>query len=319
MYLPVVTSRWKWIVCLLACGLSHSTGHAQGQPKAKKPAGEDRTLVSKSGNPVKITYFRSSSGPQASVVMLLHGIAGNRLVWKDFATRLQQDYDYAVVTVDLNRAEKAAVGGKKPEAAAPTRAEYQVMVADDVETVKRFLLEEHQKEMLNVSKLAIVGADFSAAVAIAYADFDWNKKRYDDAPTFAQMTPRGEDVRALILLSPEEKAPGLTINQSLTRLRARGVQVLIGVGKDDRQYAANARKVYEHLAPKKEVDPEQQYVYLVEYDGKLRGTDLLNRKDQKLETNMINFLEKHVKPLPIEWRDRRSRLERDDEADDKGK
>jgi len=317
--------RFQQMMLMSACLVHLATSNALAQPKAAKkaPAGEDKTLVTKTGLNLRVTYFRSTQGESAPVVILLHGKGGNRLVWKNFATRLQQEQDFAVVTVDLSghgesgsRAAKPA-GGKKADAAI-SRGEYQAMVADDLETVKRFLMDEHQKGFLNISKLAIGAADFSTAVAIAYADFDWNKKRYDDAPIFAQQTPRGEDVRALILLSPEENAPGLTISQSLTRLRARGVQVMIGVSKDDKPYFANAKKVYEHLAPKK-VDPEQQYVYLVEYDGKLRGTDLLNRGDQKVETNMLNFLDKHVKPLPIEWRDRRSLLERDDDTDDKGK
>lgn len=309
-------------------GLSLCLGQqAEAQPKttkSKKAAGEDRTLRTKFGIDLKITYFRSTAGKDAPVAILLHGQAGNRLVWKNVAETLQQDHDFAVVTVDLSGHGESgsrgkSSGGKNAEAGPPSRTEYAAMVADDMEAVKRFLMEEHQKGMLNISKLAIAGADVSTAVAIAYADFDWNKKRFADAPTFAQQTPRGEDVRALVLLSPLDTAPGLTIGQSLDRLQKRGVQGMIGVSKDDKVYAKQAKKVYEHLMPKKDIDPEKQYVYYVEYDGKLRGTDLLNREDQKVETNIINFLVKHVKDLPIEWRDRRSLADRDDEPTEKGK
>jgi pimeloyl-ACP methyl ester carboxylesterase len=293
------------------------------QTASKKVIGEDKTLVTKLGINIKITYFPSTAGEEAPVAVLLHGKAGNRLVWKDFAGLLQQD-DFAVVTVDLSghgesgaHFPKPAGGGKKSEGGVLRAAEYQAMVADDLEAVKKFLFEEHQKKLLNMSKLAIAGADFSAAVAIVFADRDWQKPPYDDAPTLEAKTPRGQDVRALILLSPEEQVPGINATQSLGRLRAVGMQAMIGVAKSDRHDKGSAKKIYDLLAPKK-VEDGKQYVYLIEYEGKLRGTDLFNRKvnpqdAQKVEANMFNFLDKHVKQLPIPWRDRRSRLERDDE------
>jgi pimeloyl-ACP methyl ester carboxylesterase len=316
---PARWSRAAMLLTLLAGGLGPS--EAWGQKGNRKAPPEDKTLVTRTGIPLKITYFPSQAGEEAPVAVLLHGKSGNRLVWKNFATRLQQETNFAVITVDLSghgesgsRSSKAASdSGKKSEAGSLKPFEYQAMVADDLETVKRFIFDEHQKQMLNMSKLAIVGADFSAAVAVAYADFDWQKKRYDDAPTFEQRTPRGEDVRGLILLSPEEHVPGLTVAQSAMRLKRLGMPVMIGVAKKDSLDKGAAKKLYEHLTPKKLPEGEKQYAYLIEYEGQLRGTDLLNQENQKVETNMLNFLEKHVSSFPVEWRDRRSRLERDDE------
>jgi hypothetical protein len=48
-------------------------------------------------------------------------------------------------------------------------------------------------------------------------------------------------------------------------------------------------------------------MYLKDYNTKLRGTDLLTGR-LKVETNIINFLDKHLKKLPDPWQDRHSRL-----------
>jgi pimeloyl-ACP methyl ester carboxylesterase len=307
-----------WLTLLVAGLALGAASEAWAQAKTnRKPPAEDKMLATKSGLNIRISYFPSTAGEDAPVAVLLHGKSGVRIAWKDFAARLQQETDFAVITVDLSghgesgsRTTKAAAGKKNDGALRPI--DYQAMVADDLEAVKRFIFDEHQKKKLNMSKLALVGADFSTAVAVAYADFDWQKKRYDDAPTPAQRTPRGEDVRGLILLSPEEQVPGLTVAKSIARLRTLNIPVMIGVSKGDTFDKGNAKKIYDLFAPKASDDPEKQFVYLLTYDGKLRGTDLLGQQNQKVETNMLNFLQKHVANFPVDWQDRRSRLERDD-------
>lgn len=315
-------------VACVAAGLMLSSSDLSAQKKdpKKKEFSEEKTLLTKSQLALKITYFPSEAGEDAPVAVLMHGKPGkgNRLVWKNFAAKLQAETEFAAITVDLSGHGESGSRTAKPAAGASKKnepfksAEYKLFVADDLEAVKKFIFEEHQKKKLNMSKLVLVGADFSTAVAVAFADFDWQKKRYDDAPVFANQTPRGEDVRGMILLSPEDQAPGLTVMQSLTRMKALEMPILIGVAKKDKYDKGSAKKMYEQVAPKKFPDPEKPYIYLVEYEGALRGTDLLDQPNQKLEINMVNFLQMHVAPMPIQWRDRRSRLERDDEAD-KGK
>ena len=48
-------------------------------------------------------------------------------------------------------------------------------------------------------------------------------------------------------------------------------------------------------------------MYLQEYNSPARGTGLLV-KNPLVETNISNFLKKHVQAVPSEWRDRESRL-----------
>ncbi len=284
---------------------------------AKKPISEDKVLLTKDGARINVTYYPSSAGKNAPVAILLHGKGGNRLVWQtgvgqipSFAAALQQN-DFAVVTVDLrghgqNIANDGATpANKKADSIKLTGRDYAAMVAFDVETVKKFLLDEHENEKLNVNKLAIVGADFSAIVSLVYTDFDWGKEPYDDAAIPAQRTPRGQDVRALILISPDSTVPGLVPIPAIARVRALQMPVLIAVGEKDTLDKGAAKKLADQIMPKKEDKP---HVFLETYPFKFRGTDLLN-KGTKLEAQMFKFLDDYVKKSPGEWRTRKSPLQ----------
>lgn len=302
--------RGLWVAMALAmtaCWLGEGT--ARGQAPAKKAASEDKTLTTKDNVDIKITYFKSTGGPETPVVVMLHGQGGNRLVWKPYAEALQKA-DYAVITVDLRGHGESAGGagtattGKKAATVSLKPRDYAAMVAGDLEAVKKFIYEEHQKKQLNMNKLGLVAADMSTPIAIAYTEVDWLKTPYDDAPTPAQCTPRGQDVQALVLISPEASVPGVNIGKSITLLRELRRPVLIGVGSKVAADMAAANKMYDQIAPKKE-----EYVYLEKYDAKLSGTDLLG-KNLKLESHLFNFLNKHVKDVKSEWRDRQSKLDK---------
>ncbi|MFO0919653.1 MAG: alpha/beta hydrolase [Planctomycetaceae bacterium] len=320
---PRVTSAAHRLLLALCGGLVFANLSLGQDAARKKAVVEEKTLVTKDGLDLRITYFQAEGGEDSPVVVLLHGRAGNRLVWKNFATKLQQE-NYAVISVDLSghgesksrNPKTASTGGGKADESLRA-ADYQAMVALDLEAVKNFIFEEHQKQRLNMAKMAIAGADFSTTVAVAFTNFDWRKEPYDDAAVPELQTPRGQDVKALILLSPEDHAPGLLVSQSLAQMKAVQFPVMIGYGKGDTFDKGAAKKVYELLVPKKLRNSPEPYVYLMEYDVKLRGTDLLNRPDGKVELNMFNFLEQHLKSLNISWRDRRSREDRENEDENK--
>ncbi len=302
------TSTW---LALGLCVVLATSTPVFGQP-AKKATSEEKTLPTKDNANVAITYFKSTGGQDTPVVVMLHGKGSSRQVWKAYAEALQKA-DFAVVTVDLRGHGEstggggAAATGKKADTGAPGKREYAAMVAGDMEAVKKFLRDEHQLKQLNMNKLAIVAADMSTPVAIAYTELDWKKTPYDDNVTLALKTPRGQDVQALILLSPEGTAPGLNTSKSVDFIRVIGRPVLICVGNKSKTDLATAKKMHDQLAPKKDKD-EDQIIYIEQYESPLGGTNLLN-KNLGVEKHMFVFLTKHVKDHKSDWRDRRSKLD----------
>jgi hypothetical protein len=198
------------------------------------------------------------------------------------------------------------------------------MVNEDLRAVKRFLLGEHNDKRLNIRKMAIVAPEMSAPIAVQFAVMDWAKEPHQDAPIqdINARTPRGQDVRALILISPVEKVPGIDAlgksAMTISRLEQKGrrelpdfdtdwrVACMVVFGSGDVRDKGTSRRVYKKLAGP---SSNKDRMYLFDYPLKLRGTDLVDPKID-IEAKMLAFLELHVKDLPDPWQDRRSRLNR---------
>jgi hypothetical protein len=180
-------------------------------------------------------------------------------------------------------------------------------------------------------KMAIVAPAMSASVALVFTELDWNKKPHNDAPTLPQCTPRGQDVQALVFLSPETNVAGLQAHQVAPKLRNFPLASFVLVGKTDPLDKGQAEKLLQQLGgevPKptgakktdtkkgKDKDSEsskddnKRHTF-GQLNTKLRGTDLLGKKELETENYMLVFLNEHVQKLdgPLyDWRDRKSPL-----------
>ncbi len=313
------------VVGIVAVAMLAAAKEANAQQPAKPAPGaaplgsiplvENKQLLTRDGVPVHVSYFPSSAGKEAACMILLHGKKGSRIDWHKTLVPALQQADIAVVTVDLRghgetplSAEAASKNGGKKVDTVPSKArDYEAMVTEDLEAVKRLLYEEHQAGKLNMRKLAIGAAEQSAAVAFAYFKYDWDKVPFDDAPTPAGRTPKGQDVQALVLLSPETSAPGLATQPCINLARTSARPVLVVYGSKDTLDKGASKKLFEQLTPRKEII--DAYVYSRPLELSFRGTELLGKKT-KIEEAIVGFVDKHVKKAPIEWRDRRSQLER---------
>jgi pimeloyl-ACP methyl ester carboxylesterase len=330
------TSQFAWLGALLALAatitiLPPATGRAQ--QKRADPEGlaaEPHTLQTEDGFNLRIKYYRSTLEKDAAVVVLLHMKDRNRFVWEPdngFAKALQSK-GFAVITVDLRYHGESKVGGAAPAGTAnqgktkgkkdsglPLKiGDYQAMWEFDMEAVKKFIFEEHQAGRLNMNKMGIVGPEMGASIAVAFTVFDWNKEPFDDGQPGFQ-TPRGQDVRALVLISPEETfhGSGIKLPQLMPAIKDPGKQiaVLICSGNDLKE-EAQAKKIFDMVNPpivgNKEKDRlNSERMYLAKpFPAKLTGTDLLD-KQLGIEKLMLNFFEKHLKNAPSVWRDRESK------------
>lgn len=298
-------SSVKLYVAVIACVTTLSASRwANAQPK--EPVIEEKTLTVEDANEqkteLKITYFQSTLGKDSPVVILLHGKSGQRRQWTGVATYLQKKEDYAVVTVDL-RGHGESQMAKKAE---PKKNDYQAMASIDMQAIKDFLFEEHQKGRLNMNKLGIVACEFSAAVALVYTESDWQKEPYDDSAIEKERTQRGQDVQALVLISPEVTVPGLFAPKAATGLRNHNIAVLVATSETNAHELAAAKKLFEQISGKK----ENEKLWFRKYAESVRGMDLM-LQDRQLQKDTVDFLNKYVKGYQGVWRDRRSRLDRE--------
>ncbi len=340
-------ARWLLAIVVGVAGLLSGgrTSPAQDDKKGEKPI-QDKSIQSLDGWPLKLTYYRSKEGKSAAVVILLHGKNESRMVWtaKDGFAKQLQEKGFAVVALDLRKHGQSKPGEtdsdtttkkddkstKRSTGSELKRDDYVGMVAD-LEAVKKFIFEEHQKGNLNMRKTGIVAPGLSASVALIFTERDWLRKPHDDAPTLAQCTPRGQDVQALVFLSPETNVAGLQVHQVVPTLRNFPLATFVLVGKTDPLDKGQAEKLLQQLGgdvpkstgakkteTKKGKDKESEsskeenkrHVF-GPLPTKLRGTDLLGKKELETEKYMLLFLEEHVQNLegPLyDWRDRKSPL-----------
>ena len=199
-------------------------------------------------------------------------------------------------------------GRKKGGDSNLTRRDYALMVISDMEAIKKFVSAEHTKKRLNMRKLAVVGAGMSSPVAVVFSANDWAKPPHTDAPTQAARTPRGQDVRALVLLSPQASLPGMTINRPMKYLKGRAAFMICVGDRKSRVPLSEANRVYNYLKPISK-DPEKRINWINTFPVQLQGTDLLGKRIG-VEDVVVAFLKKYVGNLKDPWKDRRSRVNR---------
>ena len=205
--------------------------------------------------PIHISYYNAPAGRRSRewpVVVLITAANGSgdsltRRVWDDLARHLVTNR-FAVVSVDLRKhGDSLLEDGKSRKRNRVRNADYQDMVLLDMEAVKKFLLERHEAQELNIRKTGLVASGASGLVAAAFALNDWNRPPWPDAPTPAERTPRGQDVRAIVMISPR-MTPGFSAAGILKPLARPEWKVAFRIyhssREQSREEARTARRLY---------------------------------------------------------------------------
>ncbi len=303
-----IRNRFFLIFCILF--LSVLPVQAADNKEDFKPKIIHTVLSTKDGWLIPITYYQSKLRENSPVLIFLHGKNGNRLNWDDEIAPIFNDEGngYTVITVDLRKHGKSKAVGKDSENRTGKKiksVDYKLMVAEDLEAVKKFIYFENQQKNLNMRKIAIIATDMSTPVAMVFAYRDWMKLPYQDGPTLETSTPKGQDIRALVLISPEESLPGLNASKIIKDLKdpAKNMAILTVVGLKDKRDEGQAGKIYRKLDGKKN-DPKSGRFQMHEYKTKYRGYNLIN--NNTVLEKVYDFLEKEFKPINDPWRDRES-------------
>lgn len=283
-------------------------------------AGDARILTADDGWPIHVTYFESNAGKEAPVAILIAGAEGQsggqsrtRRVWDPTAVMLQKS-GYAVVTVDLRKHGDSVAPADAANAALSRVGpmDYAAMITLDLEAVKNMLLEEHKAENLNIRKTGIVTAGSSSLVAAGFAVADWAKTPFPDAPVPIagapdMRTPRGQDVRAIMMFSPPATVRGLNTNAILRSLKNLEVAVYVFASRANRDESRAAQSLHRRLQLRGEEFEDFRKLSLA--NEKATGEDFLEAPYGS-ETNKLirEFLDTNVKQLDQPWQSRTSRL-----------
>jgi len=295
-----------WAGLLLFSNLSW--GYAQASKEAAKiPPPKDISLETKDGVILRATYYPSLLGKEAVPVLMLHDFEGSRSDLAPLAMVLQRA-GHAVLTLDLRgHGESTTLKGstRTLNASQFTNEDFQLMVTQDIERAKRFLREENNEGRLNLEKLGVVGVGMGATLAMEWSRLDWS---WPPLVSYKQ----GQDVKALVLISPEFTFRSLSAANLFKHAQAgRRISALIIFGETKSKAYQDAKRIhgmFERIQPKAE-KPEQRTLFFIPLKTNLQGNRLIDEKNLQafqIDRVVLNFLRLRLVEQDYPWTERRS-------------
>ena len=176
------------------------------------PELETLTLQTKDGVQLNVQFLASTKGKNAPAIILIHDWEHSS---KDFMAEDGIAYDFqkkgfAVIAPDLRGHGKSLSvvnDDKEIDLKKFKKADFASMM-EDLETCKRYLLEQNNEGKLNIELLSILACGKTSVLAMEWAIQDWRWPPHKGVK-------QGQDVKSLILLSPEKSWKGLSITKSM--------------------------------------------------------------------------------------------------------
>jgi pimeloyl-ACP methyl ester carboxylesterase len=262
-----------------------SKGDAKDEPP---PAPENFFQRTKDGWNIFCTFYGPKKGVRRGKdvvpIIMLHGWGGQGSEYAELATVLQS-WGFASIVPDLRgHGRSVSVVRRKPNG----EEEDKVVKTDDltvqdldgmvndVEALKKVLVDKNNKAELNIEMLTVVAAEVGTIVALNWAALDWS---WPVMPAFKQ----GQDVKALVLLTPQQTFKRMNANTALQHQAiSRRLSVMIAVGDQQARDFSEAKRIHsrlERLRPP--VEPEErlqkQDLFMIPAPTPLQGTKLLDR------------------------------------------
>ncbi len=299
-------------VCAAMLWLKTSVGFGQSpRPLGRAPEPKEESLTTKDGVRLGVTYFASNMGREAVPIVFLHQHKESRMVFNALARALQSPTDprldsHAVVTVDLRGHGTSTTvqypGGEVHtiDSASLRPNDYSDMVEFDMEAVRKFLVEKNDVGELNLNKLCLIGTGMGANVAITWAAVDW------DAPPLARRK-QGQDVKALVMISPIWKQPGIPLVNALRQPDVQGtISVMLAYGSQETRATRDAKtihKIFARFHPEPPIDQVRELKDLFEYSlpTTLQGSALLLDPRFQMLANLDNFIKARLTDKKYPW------------------
>jgi pimeloyl-ACP methyl ester carboxylesterase len=291
-----------------------SVARGQAVDPKKLPPPEDIELKDSNGLPstrdgllIKATYYGGTRKEKTVPIIMLHGWKGSRTEFSELALFLQKEHGHAVLVPDLRGhgdSTKNANHNKSLDADKLGPTDFELMVAD-MEACKKFLIEKHNARELNIDKLCVIGAEMGAVVAMNWAVADW---KYPVLATGKQ----GQDVKALVLLSPQFQVEKGRLNLAAPLndpVQSKlSVALLYGAEKAKPSVVRDAKQAQRSLKRWHPDDEEEQMFFFDELKTSLQGTKMLTAPGLPVKELIAEFIKLRLVEKDSTWRERKGAL-----------
>lgn len=226
------------VVCATAMG--QRTGSKSKEPEDPRLKARPVTLKTKDGMELRAFYFPSEKKKEAPAVLLVHEWQGQASPYVKLVLALNKA-GCAVLVPDYRghggSREYVNQRGEKAELdpAQMSRRDVEAIVGLDLEKAKGFLKDENNDGYLNLNALVVIGVREGCVLGMQWAKRDWG------FPSVGRIK-QGQDVKALVLISPEKQVKGLSAESALTDINLVRLPMMIVAGTDSPE-AAEARRI----------------------------------------------------------------------------
>ncbi len=319
-------SRWlllngRAVAILLLAICTPLLAHAQkAGEEVKIPPPENVVLETKDKVPIKCTWYAGTLGKKSVPIIMLHGWGGVRGDYSAVAKYLQEK-GHAVIVPDLRGhgdSREMRQGGELKEIKRDRMTKNEVVsTLNDIEAVKKFLVKKNNLGELNIEMLCVVAADSSCILAMHWALQDWS---------WPQLIGKkqGQDVKALVLISPKRSFKGMStaLAERKPLFSGKGgpftLSVMVMVGERDRDSLKDANALYKSIERSRKLPRDlsreervrRKDSFLITRDVEIQGPKLLDpaivtdRLDQQIAGFIHYRLE--VKADEFAWTNRSS-------------
>jgi len=276
-----------------------------GQRREKIPPPEEIScsqLQTRDGVQLSATFFPGMKEKDSVPVLLLHNWKSSRKEFAVLAPELQK-IGCAVLVPDLRghgSSTKQMVYSRKGlqerelDAAKFKKPDFLNIRVNDMAALRGFLVKKNNAGELNLNKLVVVGSEMGATIAVLWAAYDWSIPNYEHAGI-----KQSQDVKALVLISPELDYKGLDMSKIVNApgaVRDR-LSVMLLVGGEDTGRLKDAQTIESRLVTNRsqpEALPERKVLLVPPLPTKMQAEQLLNFRDFPIPKMICHFIETQV-------------------------
>lgn len=259
-------------------------------------------LVTKDNVEISATFYGGIHGKNTPALILIHDLGGKAEDLTQLAGFLQRSYGYAVLVPDLRgHGKSVSESQKKIDVDKMNRAEFDSL-GYDIEACKKFLVTRNDSGELNIDMLTVVAVGKTCITAVNWCLGDWSFP-----PLGGQR--QGQDVKAVVLVSPEESFKGSRMNTAIRAGLFTGkdfpnpIRVLLAVGKDDDALLDEAEKIRAVIARHRNLTDGVVDGLFVLPDYDQNGTKLIKSQGNDFPTMIATlvFMELFQKSNDFPW------------------